>query len=102
MLSCMVQAVCQRAGGCSGDESTNKAPAGASATASLALLISLLILRGLATIPMSSRLPCAPQVSLFGIVQLQGRHLPFAFVALDLLMGQNVWPDILGILMGHV
>lgn len=41
-------------------------------------------------------------VSLFGIVQLQGRHLPFAFVALDLLMGQNVWPDILGILMGHV
>lgn len=51
---------------------------------------------------MSSRLPCAAQVSLFGIVQLQGRHLPFAFVALDLLMGQNVWPDILGILMGHV
>lgn len=46
--------------------------------------------------------PCCPQVSLFGIVQLQGRHLPFAFVALDLLMGQNIWPDVLGILMGHV
>ena len=41
-------------------------------------------------------------MSLFGIVKLQGRHLPFAFLALDLLMGQNIWVDAQGILMGHV
>lgn len=42
------------------------------------------------------------QVSLFGIVKLSGRHLPFAFLAVDLIMGANIWSDIQGILMGHV
>jgi Derlin-2/3 len=40
-------------------------------------------------------------VSLFGIIKLNGRHLPFAFLALDLLMGQDIWSGVLGILMGH-
>ena len=31
-----------------------------------------------------------------------GKHLPFAFLALDLLMGADIWTDILGILCGHV
>ena len=51
---------------------------------------------------MPSTCPRPAQVSLFGVVQLQGRHLPFAFLVLDLLMGQNIWPDVMGILMGHV
>jgi hypothetical protein len=47
------------------------------------------------------RAPAGPQVSLFGIIKLNGRHLPFAFLALDLLMGQDIWSGVLGILMGH-
>lgn len=42
------------------------------------------------------------QVSLFGFIKLNGRHLPFAFLALDLLMGQDIWSDVMGILMGHM
>lgn len=42
------------------------------------------------------------QVSLYGFVKLNGRHLPFAFLALDLLMGGDVWSDVMGILMGHM
>jgi len=41
-------------------------------------------------------------VSLYGFIKLNGRHLPFAFLALDLLMGGDVWSDALGILMGHM
>lgn len=41
------------------------------------------------------------QVSLFGIIKLNGKHLPWAFLALDLIMGAPVWPDMQGILMGH-
>ncbi|EFN50559.1 hypothetical protein CHLNCDRAFT_136591 [Chlorella variabilis] len=43
-----------------------------------------------------------PPVSLFGFIKLNGRHLPFAFLALDLLMGQDIWSDVMGILMGHM
>lgn len=46
--------------------------------------------------------PTPPQVSLYGFIKLNGRHLPFAFLALDLLMGGDVWSDVMGILMGHM
>jgi hypothetical protein len=39
---------------------------------------------------------------LFGIIKLNGKHLPFAFLALDLLMSQDIWTDVMGILCGHV
>ena len=42
------------------------------------------------------------QISMFGIIKLNGKHLPFAFLALDLLMNQDIWTDIMGILCGHV
>lgn len=42
------------------------------------------------------------QVSLYGFIKLMGKHLPFAFLALDLLMGGDVWGDMMGILMGHM
>ena len=51
--------------------------------------------------------PCWPacpclQISMFGIIKLNGKHLPFAFLALDLLMNQDIWTDVMGILCGHV
>lgn len=39
---------------------------------------------------------------MFGVVKLSGKHLPFAFLALDLLMNQDIWTDAMGILMGHM
>ncbi|KAL4420836.1 hypothetical protein ABPG75_010492 [Micractinium tetrahymenae] len=42
------------------------------------------------------------QVSLFGFIRLNGKHLPFAFLTLDLLLGGDIWSDIMGILMGHM
>lgn len=51
-----------------------------------------------------ARLPSSlidPQVSIFGIIKLSGKHLPFAFLLLDLIMGANPWTDAQGILMGH-
>lgn len=33
---------------------------------------------------------------------LQGLHLPFAFMAVSLIMGGNWQADLLGILVGHV
>ncbi|PSC71343.1 Derlin-1 [Micractinium conductrix] len=41
-------------------------------------------------------------ISLYGFININGRHLPVAFLALDLLMGGDIWSDIMGIFMGHM
>ena len=46
--------------------------------------------------------PRHTQISLYGFININGRHLPVAFLALDLLMGGDIWSDIMGIFMGHM
>jgi len=40
-------------------------------------------------------------VSLFGMVKIQSFYLPFAFAVLSLLLGDDIRPDIVGIVVGH-
>ncbi|GAB4819987.1 hypothetical protein N2152v2_007033 [Parachlorella kessleri] len=49
----------------------------------------------------SKRNPHAP-ISILGLLQLQGLYLPFAFMAVDLVVGAAWQPDLLGILAGHL
>jgi len=40
------------------------------------------------------------QVSLFGLIKLQSFYLPWAFTGINLLMGQSIMSDLLGIAAG--
>ncbi|KAL9390708.1 hypothetical protein Peur_014628 [Populus x canadensis] len=42
------------------------------------------------------------QVSIYGLVSLKGFYLPWAMLALDLIFGNPLMPDILGMLAGHL
>ncbi|RWR87436.1 hypothetical protein CKAN_01637700 [Cinnamomum micranthum f. kanehirae] len=42
------------------------------------------------------------QISIYGVVTIKGFYLPWAFLALDLIFGAPLKPDILGIVAGHL
>ncbi|XP_007038301.2 PREDICTED: derlin-1.1 [Theobroma cacao] len=42
------------------------------------------------------------QISIYGIVTLKGFYLPWAFLALDLIVGSRLMPDIIGMVAGHL
>ncbi|XP_021286833.1 derlin-1.1-like [Herrania umbratica] len=42
------------------------------------------------------------QISIYGIVTLKGFYLPWAFLALDLIFGSHLMPDIIGMVAGHL
>lgn len=42
------------------------------------------------------------QVSLFGLVKIQSFYLPFAFFAISLIMGDDIFDDVKGIAAGHI
>jgi Derlin-2/3 len=48
----------------------------------------------------SKRNPSTP-ASLWGF-RMEARYLPFAFMALGMLMGNSIVPDVVGLLAGHV
>jgi Derlin-2/3 len=41
-------------------------------------------------------------VSLYGLVTIKAFYLPFAFLAMSVLMGDSYWPDLVGIIVGHI
>ena len=47
-------------------------------------------------------LPSRLQVSIWGVVTVSGFYLPYAYLAVDLLMGKSVLPHCCGILAGHI
>ncbi|CAI0449634.1 unnamed protein product [Linum tenue] len=42
------------------------------------------------------------RISIYGLVSLKGFYLPWAMLALDLIFGNPLKPDILGIVAGHI
>ncbi|KAJ7949485.1 Derlin [Quillaja saponaria] len=42
------------------------------------------------------------RISIYGLVSLKGFYLPWAMLALDLIFGNPIKPDILGMLAGHL
>lgn len=42
------------------------------------------------------------QINIYGVVRLKGFYLPWAMLALDLIFGAPLIPDILGIIAGHL
>eukprot|EP00798_Chlamydomonas_sp_ICE-L_P017863 gene17863-24253_t len=42
------------------------------------------------------------QVSIMGMVKIKSFYLPFAFCAMSLIMGDDITPDIAGIVAGHI
>lgn len=40
-------------------------------------------------------------IKLYGIIKIKGFWLPFAFLALGMFLGGDVFADLLGILVGH-
>jgi Derlin-2/3 len=49
----------------------------------------------------SKQNPTAP-ISLFGLIKLQALYLPFAFMGITVLQGGSPFPELLGILVGHL
>lgn len=47
-------------------------------------------------------LPPSPQVSIYGLVTIQAFYLPFAFMAITVLMGGSPIMDVFGIAAGHI
>ncbi len=41
-------------------------------------------------------------IMLYGLVKIQSFYLPFAFLAISLLLSQSMIPDIVGIVVGHI
>lgn len=42
------------------------------------------------------------QISLYGLVQLKAFYFPWAMLALDVIFGSEILPDLLGIIAGHL
>ncbi|BAT92880.1 Derlin-1 protein [Vigna angularis] len=42
------------------------------------------------------------RINIYGVVSLKGFYLPWALLALDLIFGNPIKPDILGMLAGHI
>ncbi|KAK7334506.1 hypothetical protein VNO80_26263 [Phaseolus coccineus] len=42
------------------------------------------------------------RINIYGVVSLKGFYLPWALVALDLIFGNPIKPDIVGMLAGHI
>ncbi|XP_031391322.1 derlin-1-like [Punica granatum] len=42
------------------------------------------------------------RINLYGVVSLKGFYLPWAMLALDLIFGDPLMPDILGMVVGHL
>ncbi|KAF6157068.1 hypothetical protein GIB67_041529 [Kingdonia uniflora] len=49
----------------------------------------------------SRKFPTA-QVNIFSIVSLKAFYLPWAMLALDVIFGSPIMPDLLGIMAGHL
>ncbi|KAL6221896.1 hypothetical protein ACLB2K_005288 [Fragaria x ananassa] len=41
-------------------------------------------------------------INLYGLVQLKAFYFPWAMLALDVIFGSPIWPDLLGIIAGHL
>ncbi len=41
-------------------------------------------------------------IMLYGLVKIQSFYLPFAFLAISVLLGQDLTPDLIGIVVGHL
>ncbi|KNA05753.1 hypothetical protein SOVF_187530 [Spinacia oleracea] len=41
-------------------------------------------------------------INLYGLVTLKSFYLPWAMLALDVIFGSSIWPDLLGIIAGHL